>query len=162
MKRSYVIPLRSAYRNKPKYKRTPKAVRAVKEFLEKHMKSEDVKLGQNLNRLLWSKGVKNPPAKVKVEVEKKDDVVYAELEGVKYHEPTLEDIKAEREAAEKAAKEAKKPGKKEDKKETEEASKAEKKSEDKKETKSEEPKKEAKAAPAKKATKTTKKATKKA
>lgn len=97
MKRTYTIPLRSAFRNRAKYKKTPTAVRAVQNFLMKHMKVEDVKLGKNLNMAIWANGIKNPPAKVKVDVEKKDNVAYAELSGKAYDEPTKSDLEAEQE-----------------------------------------------------------------
>ncbi|MBW2995694.1 50S ribosomal protein L31e [Candidatus Woesearchaeota archaeon] len=82
MERTYNVPLRRKWLNVPKYKRAKKAVFALRQFLEKHMKSEDVKLGKYVNELLWKHGMKNPPHHVKV-VAKKDDkgVVFAELEG---------------------------------------------------------------------------------
>jgi large subunit ribosomal protein L31e len=83
IERTYTIPLRKAWLNKPRYKRTPKAVRAVKEFLVKHMKSTDVKLGKELNDQLWKHGIKNPPCRIKVSVVKEDGKVMAELFGTK-------------------------------------------------------------------------------
>lgn len=83
--RTYTIPLRAGYANTPRYKRTNKAVRVLKAFLVKHMKSEDVKIGPQLNNLLWQNGIKNPPSKVTVDVSKDaDNVVRAELSGVAY------------------------------------------------------------------------------
>jgi len=43
MERIYVIPLRKV-KEAPRTVRAPKAVRVVKEFLQKHMKSEEIKL----------------------------------------------------------------------------------------------------------------------
>ena len=83
IERTYTIPLRKAWLNKARYKRTPKAVRAVKEFLVKHMKSTDVKLGKELNDKLWKHGIKNPPCRIKVSVVKEDGKVMAELFGAK-------------------------------------------------------------------------------
>ncbi len=111
MKRNYIIPLRKAYVNKPKYKKTPTAIRAVKAFLMKHMKVEEVRIGKNLNMVIWANGVKNPPAKVSVEVEKKDNVAYAELSGKPYDEPTKEDLEAAKEAKEKKRKKEANEGK---------------------------------------------------
>jgi len=85
IKRTYVIPLRRGFFNTPRYKRTNKAVTVLKNFLVKHMKTEDVKLGKHLNEFLWKNGIKNPPAKVKVEVTKdKEGRVRAELVGKEY------------------------------------------------------------------------------
>ena len=80
--RAYTVPLRRKWVNVPKYKRAKKAVYALRTFLEKHMKSDEVKLGKYVNEELWKHGMKNPPHHIKV-VAKKDDkgVVFAELEG---------------------------------------------------------------------------------
>lgn len=85
IKRTYTIPLREKFANTPRHKRTNKAVRVLKEFLVKHMKSDDVKIGPALNEILWKDGIKNPPGKVKVTVTKdKEGTVRAELEGIDY------------------------------------------------------------------------------
>lgn len=85
LERTYVIPLRKEWLKVPLYKRSKKAVTALKQFLAKHMKSEEVKIGKNLNEFIWRHGIKNPPHKVKVIVTKGDDnIVLAELEGFKY------------------------------------------------------------------------------
>ncbi|MBW2973609.1 50S ribosomal protein L31e [Candidatus Woesearchaeota archaeon] len=84
VERTYTIPLRREWLKAPKYRRAKKAVNAVKEFLIKHMKSEDVRLGKYLNEEIWKDGMKNPPGKVKVNVLKDDKgVVRAELFGKK-------------------------------------------------------------------------------
>lgn len=85
IKRTYTIPLRRGYCNTPRYKRTNKAVRVLKAFLVRHMKSEDIKLGKNLNEFIWAKGIRNPPSKVRVDVVKdKEGVVKVELVGKEY------------------------------------------------------------------------------
>lgn len=71
IEREYVIPLRSRYMHVPRYRKTPKAVKTVKEFLARHMKIRDrdlnkIKLDKALNEYLWFRGIKNPPHKVKV------------------------------------------------------------------------------------------------
>jgi hypothetical protein len=45
------------------------------------MKTEDVKLGEELNKKLWARGISNPPHKVTVVVKKEENVAYAELAG---------------------------------------------------------------------------------
>jgi|ETN01SMinimDraft_4_1059930.scaffolds.fasta_scaffold65301_1 large subunit ribosomal protein L31e len=82
LERTYVIPLRKVYQRAPRWKRTPRAVKAVREFIVKHMKAADVKIGKHLNLLLWKDGMKNPPHKVEVEcVKDKDAVVTVEMVG---------------------------------------------------------------------------------
>ncbi len=99
LERTYNIPLRKEYHKVPRWKRTPKAVRAVKKFLVRHMKSEDPKLGPALNEKLWQHGMKNPPHHVKVTVIKDDKgLVRAELFGAK---PREEEEKKKRKKGEK-------------------------------------------------------------
>ncbi|MBI4153019.1 60S ribosomal protein L31 [Candidatus Woesearchaeota archaeon] len=73
--------------NAPSYKRAKKAMAAVRSFLQKHMKSEQVKLGSHLNMHVWKRGIKHPPHHVKVTAIKDDEgVVRAELFGHKPEE----------------------------------------------------------------------------
>ncbi len=67
--KTYVIPLRQEWLKVPIFLRTRKAVKAVKNFVKKHSKVEDVKIGKHLNLKLWERGNKYPPHKVQVNVE---------------------------------------------------------------------------------------------
>ena len=86
MEKTFIIPLRKEYQKAPMYKRTKRAVSATKIFLQKHMKTDNIKLGRHLNMKLWKDGYKNPPHKVEVSVElikdPEGDYVYAELVGI--------------------------------------------------------------------------------
>lgn len=87
IERTYTIPLRKEFQKAPMYRRAKKAVIALREFLVRHMKASDVKLGQQLNNSLWTRGIKHPPHHVKVTaVRGEDGVVKAELFGVKYED----------------------------------------------------------------------------
>ena len=71
LEREYTIPLRKEWAKVPRYKRTNKAVKGIKEFLVRHMKIRDrdlkkVKINISLNEILWQRGIKKPPAKIKV------------------------------------------------------------------------------------------------
>jgi len=84
IEREYVIPLRKEWMKVPRYRKTNKAVKAVKEFLARHMKIRDrdlnkIKVDRYVNELLWMRGVKNPPSKIKVKAIKEGDVVRVEL-----------------------------------------------------------------------------------
>jgi large subunit ribosomal protein L31e len=92
LERTYTIPLRRGWLKAPRYRRAKKAVNTVKEFLVRHMKSEDVRLGTYLNLEIWKHGMKNPPSRVKVNVSKDDKgIVRAELFGA----PKVEEKKEE-------------------------------------------------------------------
>jgi large subunit ribosomal protein L31e len=77
LEREYNVPLRREWIKSPRWKKTNKAVRALREFLAKHMKVEDrdvskVKIGKSLNEEMWKHGIRNPPHHIKV-IAKKDD-----------------------------------------------------------------------------------------
>ena len=81
--RVYTINLGRAWLT-PVHKRTDRVVNMIREFAEKHMKSSEIKLDQDLNRQIWSRGKTNPPRKVRVKMVKdEDDVVTVSL----YEEP---------------------------------------------------------------------------
>lgn len=84
LERTYNIPLRKEYLKVPNWRRTKKAVSAVRQFLQKHMKAEQVKLGKYLNEELWKHGIKNPPHHIKViTIKNEEGIVRAELFGRK-------------------------------------------------------------------------------
>lgn len=102
--RQYVIPLRKALRA-PRTKRAPKAVKLVREFLLRHMKGDDVKLGASVNEALWKDGIKNVLPRIKVHAVRDDkNVIRCELPGVAMK--SEEEEKKAREAREKEKKEA--------------------------------------------------------
>jgi len=90
----------------PQYRRTDRIVNIIREFAEKHMKSDEVKLDQDLNRQIWSKGKTNPPRNVRVKMTKDEDGVvtvslYEDLPATE--EAPVEEKKAEPEVAETTA-----------------------------------------------------------
>jgi large subunit ribosomal protein L31e len=97
IERTYTIPLRREWLKSVKYKRAKKAVRAINEFLAKHMKVdvENVRIGKYLNLIVWSHGIKNPPSRVKVNVTKDDKgIVRAEMVGAPVEKKKEEPKKA--------------------------------------------------------------------
>ena len=135
MERTYNVPLRKEFQKAPKWRRTKKAVKALREFIAKHMKSDEVKIGKYLNLKLWKHGIKNPPHHIKVRAIKNDKgVVFVELAELP-KEAILEKEKAEKEAKkkEKKAEDTKKEAKPEGKeaKKSEEGKKEEKPSDEK-------------------------------
>ncbi len=111
LERTYTIPLRKEWLKAPKYKRAKKTIAALKAFLKRHMKSDNVKLGTHLNLEIWKHGMKNPPGKVRVNVVKDDkNVVTAELYGVAAEEEKKAKRKIKNEAKDKDEAEAKGKG----------------------------------------------------
>jgi len=86
--RIYTIPLRRAWIS-PRKKRTPRAVRIVKSFIQRHMKIETGGKGEEeeeeegrlvisneVNEKLWSRGIEKPPRNIRVRaVKDKEGVV---------------------------------------------------------------------------------------
>ena len=78
IEREYIVPLRQGWLKVPKYKRAAKAVKTLKEFIARHMKIYDrdlrkVKVDIILNNEIRFRGMKKPPAKIKVKAKKFDD-----------------------------------------------------------------------------------------
>jgi len=76
--RIYTIPLGRAWIS-PRRKRTPRAVRMVRSFVQKHMKIETeakteegeeeagrLVISDEVNKKLWSRGIEKPPRKIRV------------------------------------------------------------------------------------------------
>src|SRR3989338_8362967 len=109
LERVYTIPIAKEWLKVPVYKRAKKSIIGVRNFLTRHMKSEDIRLGKALNEAIWVHGMKNPPRKVKVNVTKDDKgVVRAELFGSALEQKAeVKEAKPVKEAKESTAKEMK-------------------------------------------------------
>ncbi|MEM4625339.1 MAG: 50S ribosomal protein L31e [Candidatus Pacearchaeota archaeon] len=110
VEREYIINLRRDILKAPKYKRTPKAVKAIKKFVVRHMKVEDrdeskVRIDKWLNNELWFRGIQNPPTKIKIKVKKEGGVCFVSLaeipEALKYK---IERVNRQKELADKLKK----------------------------------------------------------
>ena len=60
MERVYTIPLRDV-KKVPRTKRSPRATRYVRDFIQRHMKSEDVKIDASVNEKIWERGIQKIP-----------------------------------------------------------------------------------------------------
>ena len=128
MERTYNIPLRKEFMKVPKYKRSGKAIKAVREFLARHMKTEieNVKLGKWINQEILNKGRRSPPHHIEVNASKEGIIVKAELKELP--RKAIEEMKKEDERKKELDK--KKDEKKEEvKKEEQEEKKTEEESE---------------------------------
>ena len=59
----------------PQYRRTDRVINMIKEFAKRHMKNEDIKIDQELNKEIWRQGKTHPPRKVRVRMSIDDNVV---------------------------------------------------------------------------------------
>ena len=103
LERVYTINLGKALISQSQH-RAVRAINMIKEFARHHMKVEDVKIEEDLAHQIWSKGVRSPPRKVRVRMNKTD-------EGYVLVSPYEEEVESKKES-----KEFKKDSKKETKK----------------------------------------------
>lgn len=96
IERLYTIPLRKEFNKVPNYRRTRKAVIAIRNFMKKHMKCENIKIGRHLNLELWKHGRKNPPPRIKVKAIKDiEKIKDKEIEIVRVELPNIPTEKIE-------------------------------------------------------------------
>jgi large subunit ribosomal protein L31e len=72
--RVYTVPLQKAWAH-PRLKRTPRAVRILKEFVQKHMKSDKVLITNEVNEKLWERSVQKPPRRIRIKAVKDSEGV---------------------------------------------------------------------------------------
>src|SRR6266852_1646477 len=54
----------------PREKRTPRAIRYVRQYAANRMKTDNVSLSEETNSLLWNRGISKPPRKIRIRVVK--------------------------------------------------------------------------------------------
>ncbi|MGA9229590.1 MAG: 50S ribosomal protein L31e, partial [Nitrosotalea sp.] len=107
----------------PNNQRAKRAINMIREFATKHMKSENIKIEEEVSHLVWARGIRHPPRKIRVKITKDDGNVIVS----KYQEE-----KATEETSKKEDKKSKGKSKKGDKKSEGKPKKEEKKVEEKK------------------------------
>ncbi|GMI47651.1 hypothetical protein TrCOL_g5431 [Triparma columacea] len=87
--RDYTIVLSKRIRTVSFKKRAPRAIKEIRKFAEQSMGTKDVRLSADLNKKVWSKGVKNVPVRIRVRLSRKrnddeeaDEALYTLVESV--------------------------------------------------------------------------------
>ncbi|MCG3216601.1 MAG: 50S ribosomal protein L31e [Candidatus Heimdallarchaeota archaeon] len=62
----YTIPFYPKLNKTAPYKRTPRAIRMLKEYIFKHTKANEIIITNELNEFMWKRGIQKPPRKIKV------------------------------------------------------------------------------------------------
>ena len=70
--RTYVVPLGVVF-EAPPYRRAKKAITVIKEFATRHMKAKQVSIDVEVNELVWTRGIRHPPRRIKLEMERDED-----------------------------------------------------------------------------------------
>ena len=71
--RIYTVPLRRAYWTGPRTRRSNKAVKVLRKFVERHMKPEEILIQPEVNERIWSRGIQKPPRRVRIRATKNSD-----------------------------------------------------------------------------------------
>jgi len=72
LERVYTIPLGKVLLSQSQH-RAVRAINMIREFARKHMKTQEIKIDEEVAHLIWSKGVRSPPRKIRVRMTKTDD-----------------------------------------------------------------------------------------
>jgi len=70
--RIYIVPLAKARRG-PRSKYSKKAIRYLREYMERHFKPEALVISQEVNEAIWARGIQKPPRKIKIRATKNID-----------------------------------------------------------------------------------------
>ena len=71
--RIYTVPLRKAYWTGSRLRRSNKAVRVLRQFVERHMKPEELLIQPEVNERIWARGIQKPPRRVRIRATKNSD-----------------------------------------------------------------------------------------
>jgi len=77
--------------------RAPRAINMIKEFASHHMKTSEIKIDEDLAHIIWARGVRSPPRKIRVRMNKTD-------EGYVLVSPYVEGMPSKEESSKKAKK----------------------------------------------------------
>lgn len=69
--REYTIHLHKRLHSIGFKKRAPRAIKEIRKFAEKQMGTPDVRVDTRLNKFIWSKGVRNVPYRVRVQLSRR-------------------------------------------------------------------------------------------
>lgn len=99
LERIYTIPLRKVA-SSPNNHQVDRAVRFVRDFLKRHMKTDEVWIDASVNEALWARGMYQAPRRIRVRARRFDDgVVEVSLPERESGESIRGDLKARQEAA---------------------------------------------------------------
>ncbi len=65
--------LRKEIKKAPRWKRSKIVVKLLREKIKRISKAEEVKIDSLVNKKIWSRGIKKPPAKLRLKIVKADE-----------------------------------------------------------------------------------------
>ena len=87
----------------PNNHRAKRAINMIREFATHHMKSENVRIEEDVSHLVWARGIRHPPRKIRVKLTKDDDgiILISKYEEEKKVEEKPKEKKEEKKVEEK-------------------------------------------------------------
>lgn len=71
--RIYTVPLRKAYWTGSRLRRANRSVRILREFVNRHMKPEELLIQPEVNHRIWARGIQKPPRRLRIRATKNAD-----------------------------------------------------------------------------------------
>lgn len=71
--RIYTVPLRRAYWTGSRLDRANRSIRILREFVERHMKPEELLIQPEVNEQIWARGIQKPPRRLRIRATKNAD-----------------------------------------------------------------------------------------
>lgn len=103
----------------PNNRRAKRAINMIREFAAHHMKTEQIKIDQDLSQTVWKNGIRSPPRKIRVKMAKTEEGYvlvspYEEEKKIEEKEEAQKEVKPkESEPKEKVEEKEEKPASKE-------------------------------------------------
>ncbi|HXG74693.1 MAG TPA: 50S ribosomal protein L31e [Candidatus Nitrosotenuis sp.] len=103
----------------PNNRRAKRAINMIREFAAHHMKTEQIKIDQDLSQTVWKNGIRSPPRKIRVKMAKTEEGYvlvspYEEEKKIEEKEEVQKEVKPkESEPKEKVEEKEEKPASKE-------------------------------------------------
>ena len=72
LERVYTIPLGKVLLSANTH-RAVRAINMIKEFARHHMKTYDIKIDEEISHIIWARGVRSPPRKIRVKMTKTEE-----------------------------------------------------------------------------------------
>ena len=69
----YTVPLRRAYWTGRRLRRSIKAIKVLRKFVERHMKPEELLIQPEVNEKIWARGIQKPPRRVRIRATKNSE-----------------------------------------------------------------------------------------
>ena len=72
LERVYTIPLGKVLLSANNH-RAVRAINMIKEFARRHMKTHEIKIDEEISHIIWARGARSPPRKIRVSMVKTDE-----------------------------------------------------------------------------------------